>query len=68
MLSCQQAAVMNELEKTSAEVMRAQAEKEQLFSKIKEMEEQLVSCSFYCFFLLAVVIVVYCDLLVDWWN
>ena len=44
MLSCQQAAVMNELEKTSAEVMRAQAEKEQLFSKIKEMEEQLVSC------------------------
>ena len=44
MLSCQQAAVMNELEKTSAEVTRAQAEKEQLFSKIKEMEEQLVSC------------------------
>jgi kinesin family protein 3/17 len=39
----EKAAVMNELQKTSAEVMKAQAEKEELSSKIQALEEQLLT-------------------------
>ena len=49
---------MNELQKTSAEVMKAQAEKEELSSKIQALEEQLVCAVICCCCFLFVVVAV----------